>query len=158
MPFNVVLVQPDIPANTGNIIRLCSNTGCQLHLVRPLGFAMDDKRLRRAGLDYHEYADVVIHDRWSDVEGAMGDAPRFTLTTRGTRPHSSVDLAIGSWLVFGSETTGLPPEIMATFDDTARLRIPMRHTSRSLNLSNAVAITVFEGWRQHDYIQTENEP
>ena len=155
MPFNVVLVQPDIPANTGNIIRLCSNTGCRLHLVRPLGFAMDDKRLRRAGLDYHEYADVVIHDQWSDVETAIGDAPRFTLTTRGTRQHSDADLAIGSWLVFGSETTGLPPEIMAKFDDSARLRIPMRDTSRSLNLSNAVAIAVFEGWRQHDFSQED---
>ena len=158
MPFHVVLVRPDIPANTGNIIRLCSNTGCRLHLVRPLGFAMDDKRLRRAGLDYHEYADVQVHDHWQSVLDASSNAPRFTLTTRGTRHHSNARLPMGSWLVFGSETTGLPAEIMGTFAQSARLRIPMQQTSRSLNLSNAVAITVYEAWRQNDYCQQETPP
>jgi len=152
--FNIVLVHPEIPPNTGNVIRLAANTGCTLHLVEPLGFSMDDKLLRRAGLDYHEYAAVKRHAGWQ----ALWDSERppaarcFAFTTRGSRPIGALRFEPGDWLVFGSETAGLPPELRdGFFPEAQRIRLPMRPGQRSLNLSNAVAVTVFEAWRQNGY-------
>lgn len=151
--FNIVLVHPEIPPNTGNVIRLCANTGCQLHLIEPLGFSMDDKLLRRAGLDYHEYAELRRHADWSAFLHAMQPDPgrMFALTTKGSRPAHGVAFQPGDWLVFGSETAGLPPELRETFAPAQRLRLPMRPGQRSLNLSNAVAVIAFEAWRQNGF-------
>ena len=151
--FHIVLVTPEIPPNTGNVIRLAANTGCTLHLVEPLGFSMDDKHMRRAGLDYHEYADVRRHASWQALlDGERPDAARlFALTTRGTRRVHDVGFAPGDWLVFGSETSGLPQALLETIAPAQRLRLPMRVGQRSLNLSNAVAVTVFEAWRQNGF-------
>ena len=148
--FNIVLVHPEIPPNTGNVIRLAANTGCQLHLVEPLGFDMDDRQLRRAGLDYHEYATVRRHNSWRALleQEQPNPARMFALTTRGSRPAYDLNFAAGDWLVFGSETAGLPTELRESFPPQQRLRLPMRAGQRSLNLSNAVAVTVFEAWRQ----------
>ena len=151
--FHIVLVEPEIPPNTGNVIRLAANTGCTLHLVEPLGFSMDDKLLRRAGLDYHEYAEVRRHASWDallDAEAPAADR-MFALTTRGSRPVHEIAFLPGDWLVFGSETRGLAPELRERFDPPQRLRLPMREGQRSLNLSNAVAVTVFEAWRQNGF-------
>lgn len=152
--FNIVLVQPEIPPNTGNVIRLAANTGCRLHLVEPLGFAMEDRLLRRAGLDYHEYAAVVRHASWEDLlTTEHPDATRmFALTTRGSRPFAEVSWRPGDWLVFGSETAGLSTELRDRFASEQRVRLPMRSGQRSLNLSNAVAVVVFEAWRQNGYV------
>jgi tRNA (cytidine/uridine-2'-O-)-methyltransferase len=151
--FNIVLVHPEIPPNTGNVIRLAANTGCALHLVEPLGFSMDDRHMRRAGLDYHEYADVRRHADWAGFLAAERPAAdrMFALTTHGTRGVHDVAFARGDWLVFGSETSGLPAELRESFAPAQRLRLPMRAGQRSLNLSNAVAVTVFEAWRQHGF-------
>lgn len=151
--FNIVLVQPEIPPNTGNVIRLCANTGCHLHLIEPLGFSMDDKLLRRAGLDYHEYAELHRHADWSSFLQQMQPAPdrMFALTTRGSRLAHEVAFQPGDWLVFGSETAGLPAELRETFALEQRLRLPMRPGQRSLNLSNAVAVIAFEAWRQNGF-------
>ena len=151
--FRIVLVHPEIPPNTGNVIRLAANTGCELHLIEPLGFSMDDKLLRRAGLDYHEYADVRRHADWSAFLAAMRPDPSrlFAFTTRGSRPFHEAAWQPGDWLVFGCETAGLPPALRNTFPLTQRVRLPMREGQRSLNLSNAVAVAVFEGWRQNGY-------
>jgi len=148
--FHIVLVEPEIPPNTGNVIRLAANTGCSLHLVEPLGFSMDDRHMRRAGLDYHEYAQVHRHKDWDAfLLTARPDAARlFTLTTRGTRSPYDVEFAPGDWLVFGSETRGLAEAVRAHFSPPQCLRLPMVAGQRSLNLSNAVAVTVFEAWRQ----------
>lgn len=148
--FHIVLVAPEIPPNTGNVIRLSANTGCQLHLVEPLGFDMDDKHLRRAGLDYHEYARVLRHDSWQALLDSQRPPPdrMFALTTRGSRPAFELSFQPGDWLVFGSETSGLPASLRDTFPSEQRLRLPMLAGQRSLNLSNAVAVTVFEAWRQ----------
>lgn len=148
--FNVVLVHPEIPPNTGNIIRLCANTGCNLHLVKPIGFSMDDKQLRRAGLDYHEYAQVQIHDNWgSFLLAAQPDERRIhAMTTRASRWVHATAFAPGDWLVFGSETQGLPNDIRQQIPQSQWLRLPMRPGQRSLNLSNAVAVTTYEAWRQ----------
>jgi tRNA (cytidine/uridine-2'-O-)-methyltransferase len=148
--FHIVLVAPEIPPNTGNVIRLAANTGCTLHLVEPLGFSMDDRNLRRAGLDYHEYAQVRRHSGWEALLAAEGPAAArmFALSTRGTRRVHDVAFAAGDWLVFGSETAGLPASLLEGFAPGQRLRLPMRAGQRSLNLSNAVAVTVFEAWRQ----------
>jgi tRNA (cytidine/uridine-2'-O-)-methyltransferase len=153
--FHIVLVQPEIPPNTGNIIRLAANTGCTLHLIEPLGFSMDDKQLKRAGLDYHEYAEVKRHADWSRFLDAEQPAPQrlFALTTRGTRGVHDVTFAAGDWLVFGSETRGLPPELRASLPLAQQLKLPMLPGQRSLNLSNAVAVTVFEAWRQNGFGQ-----
>ena len=151
--FNIVLVEPEIPPNTGNVIRLAANTGCTLHLIEPLGFSMDDRHMRRAGLDYHEYADVLRHESW-DAFIASRQPPQermFALTTRGTRALHDVVFAPGDWLVFGSETRGLAPELRESFAAQQRLRLPMRAGQRSLNLSNAVAVSVFEAWRQNGF-------
>ena len=148
--FNVVLVAPEIPPNTGNVIRLCANTGATLHLVEPLGFALDDTRLKRAGLDYHEYAAIRVHRSWHALMAdAAPDRDRlFALTTRGTRALHDVRFVAGDWLVFGAETRGLDTSVLERFAPSHRLRLPMRAGQRSLNLSNAVAVTVFEAWRQ----------
>ncbi|MGJ7546762.1 tRNA (uridine(34)/cytosine(34)/5-carboxymethylaminomethyluridine(34)-2'-O)-methyltransferase TrmL [Variovorax sp. LT1R16] len=151
--FHIVLVEPEIPPNTGNVIRLAANTGCTLHLVEPLGFSMDDKLLRRAGLDYHEYAEVRRHADWAALLASESPAAErmFALTTRGTRTVHDVAFQPGDWLVFGSETRGLAPELRERFAPPQRLRLPMREGQRSLNLSNAVAVTVFEAWRQNNF-------
>lgn len=151
--FQIVLVHPEIPPNTGNVIRLAANTGCTLHLVEPLGFSMDDKQLQRAGLDYHEYAAVHRHASWEAfAAGAHPDPARmFAFTTRASRPFHEVSWRAGDWLVFGSETAGLPTELRERFDPAQRVRLPMRAGQRSLNLSNAVAVAVFEAWRQCGY-------
>jgi tRNA (cytidine/uridine-2'-O-)-methyltransferase len=151
--FHIVLVHPEIPPNTGNVIRLAANTGCTLHLIEPLGFSMEDKLMKRAGLDYHEYADVKRHANWSSFIGAMhpARARMFALTTRGTRFVHEMKFEPGDWLVFGSETSGLSPELRESFPADQRLKLPMRPSQRSLNLSNAVAVTVFEAWRQNHF-------
>jgi len=148
--FNIVLVHPEIPPNTGNVIRLAANTGCALHLIEPLGFSMDDRQLKRAGLDYHEYAAVRTHESWDAfVRDAKPDPRRlFAFTTRGERRFSELAWQAGDWLVFGSETAGLPSDAWPT---AQRVRLPLREGQRSLNLSNAVAVVVFEAWRQNGY-------
>jgi tRNA (cytidine/uridine-2'-O-)-methyltransferase len=151
--FHIVLVAPEIPPNTGNVIRLVANTGCSLHLVEPLGFSMDDKHMRRAGLDYHEYAKVLRHANWQALlaHPAVNPNRMFAMTTRGASPVHGTRFFPGDWLVFGSETQGLPPELRESFPPEQRLRLPMVAGQRSLNLSNAVAVTVFEAWRQNDF-------
>ena len=151
--FNIVLVEPEIPPNTGNVIRLAANTGCRLHLIEPLGFSMDDKQMRRAGLDYHEYAPVTRHANWSAFLLAQAPDPTrlFAMTTRGSRSLYDVAFQSGDWLVFGSETKGLAAELRNSFEPAQRLRLPMQPDQRSLNLSNAVAVTVFEAWRQNGF-------
>lgn len=151
--FHIVLVAPEIPPNTGNVIRLAANTGCTLHLVEPLGFSMDDKLLRRAGLDYHEFAPVQRHTDWAALCAAAGGDParRFAFTTHGSQPFGQVAWQPGDWLVFGSESSGLAPELREHFPAGQRVRLPMRPGQRSLNLSNAVAVAVFEAWRQQAY-------
>lgn len=151
--FNVVLVSPEIPPNTGNIIRLCANTGARLHLIEPLGFSLEDKLLKRAGLDYHEYADVRVHPSFNAfLETESPNFSRmFAMTTKGSRPFAELAFAPGDWFVFGSESCGLPDSIRERFPVEQRIRLPMRPGNRSLNLSNTVAVTVFEAWRQHGY-------
>lgn len=151
--FNIVLVHPEIPPNTGNVIRLAANTGCALHLVEPLGFSMDDKLLQRAGLDYHEHAQVQRHASWQRFVEAMQPDPArcFAFTTHGRQTPAAMTWQSGDWLVFGSETAGLPETLRATFADDRLVRLPLRPGQRSLNLSNAVAVAVFEAWRQQGY-------
>jgi tRNA (cytidine/uridine-2'-O-)-methyltransferase len=151
--FNIVLVHPEIPPNTGNVIRLAANTGCSLHLVEPLGFLMEDRLLQRAGLDYHEWATVHRHASWDAFLGSAQPQPdrMFAFTTRGSRPFAQAAWEPGDWLVFGSETAGLPATVRDTFPISQRVRLPMRAGQRSLNLSNAVAVAVFEAWRQNGY-------
>ena len=148
--MNVVLVAPEIPPNTGNIIRLCANTGARLHLVKPLGFPLDDAKMRRAGLDYHEYASMKVYENWQDFRNQCQPEPTrlFALTTRGRKRVFDATFQPGDWLVFGNESSGLPDSIRADIGIDHWLRLPMRPDNRSLNLSNAVAITVFEVWRQ----------
>jgi tRNA (cytidine/uridine-2'-O-)-methyltransferase len=146
--IHVALYQPEIPQNTGNIIRLCANAGVHLHLIHPLGFGWDDKRLRRAGLDYHEFAHIEHHDSWQDFLDKHGLKPIFPCTTHATKSYADVSFPQECVLLFGPETRGLPPEIRSHFQP---IRIPMRPESRSLNLSNAVAIITFEAWRQHAF-------
>ena len=151
--FNIVLVHPEIPPNTGNVIRLAANTGCTLHLIEPLGFSMDDKQLRRAGLDYHEFAPVRVHASWDAFAATeRPDSARlFAFTTRASRPFAEATWREGDWLVFGSETAGLPAALRASFDADHCVRLPLQPGQRSLNLSNAVAVAVFEAWRQNGY-------
>ena len=152
--FSVVLVQPEIPPNTGNVIRLCANTGAALHLVEPLGFPIDHAKLRRAGLDYHEFAALHVHPDWAACRAALtatDDDRWFAATTRGTRPFTAIAFRPGDVIVFGRETAGLPDAVLGEFAPERRIRIPMRPESRSLNLSNAVAVVVFEAWRQHGF-------
>ncbi len=151
--FNIVLVHPEIPPNTGNVIRLAANTGCRLHLIRPLGFSLDDKLLQRAGLDYHEYAELRVHDDWAAFLAQERPAADrlFAFTTRGQLGFQQLAWQPGDWLVFGSESAGLPEAVRAQIDHHQWLRLPMRPEQRSLNLSNAVAVAVFEAWRQQGY-------
>ena len=151
--FNIVLVHPEIPPNTGNVIRLAANTGCALHLVEPLGFSMQDRLLRRAGLDYHEFASVRRHASWTAFVAAErpAESALHAFTTRGGRPFADVAWRAGDWLVFGSETAGLPPAVRDAVPAAQHVRLPMRPGQRSLNLSNAVAVAVFEAWRQSGY-------
>jgi len=148
--FNIVLVHPEIPPNTGNIIRLAANTGCALHLIEPLSFSMDDKSMRRAGLDYHEYASIKRHTDWSAfLQTEQPDTNRcFALSTHGTTGVHACPFAANDWLIFGSETKGLPSDLRLSFDPRRLLRLPMLPGQRSLNLSNAVAVVVYEAWRQ----------
>lgn len=148
--FNVVLVEPEIPPNTGNVIRLCANTGARLHLVEPLGFPLDDAKMRRAGLDYHEYAQMRVHKSWDAlVEQEAPDLSRmFAFTTRGSGRFHDSSFLPGDWFVFGAETRGLPGALLERFPAEQRVRLPMRPGNRSMNLSNTVAIVVFEAWRQ----------
>jgi tRNA (cytidine/uridine-2'-O-)-methyltransferase len=146
--FRIVLIEPEIPPNTGNVIRLAANTGCELHLVQPLGFSMDDKLLRRAGLDYHEFADVVRHASWQAwIERAAADGI-WAFSTHATQRLHHVAFARGDWLVFGGESAGLPAALRARLQPQQLVRLPMRPAQRSLNLSNAVAVAVYEAWRQ----------
>jgi tRNA (cytidine/uridine-2'-O-)-methyltransferase len=144
----IVLVHPEIPPNTGNVIRLAANAGAELHLVEPLGFALSDRELKRAGLDYHEYTRLIVHADWAACMTALGTRRRYALTTQGSRSLFACQLGADDVFVFGRETAGLSDEILAGFPEDARVRIPMRPALRSLNLSNAVAITVYEAWRQ----------
>ncbi|WP_120995028.1 tRNA (cytidine(34)-2'-O)-methyltransferase [Stutzerimonas urumqiensis] len=157
--FHVILFQPEIPPNTGNIIRLCANTGCRLHLIEPLGYELDDKRLRRAGLDYHEYASLQRHATLEacldslglphpGVRGPDGGPRVFAFTTKGSQPFHEVSYRAGDAFLFGPESRGLPAEIRDAFPPEQRVRLPMQPDSRSLNLSNTVAVAVYEGWRQ----------
>lgn len=154
--FDVILYQPEIPPNTGNAIRLCANTGARLHLIAPLGFDMDDRQLRRAGLDYHEYATVQVHEgldaALAAIAAANGAAPRlFALSTRGRTRFDRPQYRAGDAFLFGPETRGLPDAVLDALPEAQRLRLPMRPGNRSLNLSNSVAVVVFEAWRQHGF-------
>lgn len=149
--LNIVLFEPEIPPNTGNIIRLCANTGFQLHLIEPLGFTWDDKRLRRAGLDYHEFTAIKRHKNYQAFILSENPERIFALTTKGTPAHSAVSYQPGDYLVFGPETRGLPMEILDSLPKDQKIRIPMQPDSRSMNLSNAVSVVVYEAWRQLDY-------
>ena len=149
--LNIVLYEPEIPPNTGNIMRLCANTGCTLHLVKPLGFELNDKQLRRAGLDYRDYADVR---EWENLDTLLNDFNRervFAITTKGSINHTQVEFEAGDILMFGPETRGLPNEVLGLMAGNRKIRIPMLHNSRSLNLSNAVSVVVYEAWRQLEF-------
>lgn len=146
--LHVVLYQPEIPPNTGNVIRLCANTGATLHLVRPLGFELDHAKLRRAGLDYHEFARVAVHDAFDAFLDSVRPPRWFACSTRGAQRYDRVQYADGDAFVFGPETRGLPDDVLERAPATQRIRLPMQPDNRSLNLSNAVAVTVFEAWRQ----------
>jgi tRNA (cytidine/uridine-2'-O-)-methyltransferase len=150
--ISVVLVNPEIPPNTGNVIRLCANTGAELHLVHPLGFPLDDARMRRAGLDYHEYATMKVHDDWDACRNSLKPRRMFAIETTGTRSLYDVEFRDDDVFVFGSETKGLSSDVLATFAPENVLRIPMRPSNRSLNLSNSVAVTVYEAWRQIQFV------
>jgi tRNA (cytidine/uridine-2'-O-)-methyltransferase len=146
--FNIVLFEPEIPPNTGNIIRLCANTGCQLHLIHPLGFEMETKALRRAGLDYHEYAEVKEYDNFADFINQAKPNRLFAITTKGSVTYTDVEMKEGDYFIFGPETRGLPEDLMELDCITKKLRLPMLKQSRSLNLSNTVAVMLYEALRQ----------
>ena len=149
--FDIVLYQPEIPPNTGNLIRLAANSGCRLHLVRPLGFRLDDKQLLRAGLDYHDMARVTVHENWTAVKQALQAGNWWPFTTKATRLYSEASFKSGDVLLFGPETRGLPRELLAEFKPETRLKLPMKKDSRSMNLSNAVSVAVYEAWRQNGF-------
>jgi len=146
--FHIVLYQPEIPPNTGNIIRLCANTGTALHLVRPLGFELEDKQLRRAGLDYHEFAAVNLHEDWQNCLARLAGQRLFAASTRASTRYDHVRYQAGDVFVFGPETRGLPQEVLESFAAERRIRLPMLQHSRSLNLSNSAAVVIYEAWRQ----------
>ena len=153
--FHIVLYQPEIPPNTGNIIRLCANTGSHLHVVHPLGFELDDKRLRRAGLDYHEFASVLQHQNLNDCLASMPNQRVFALSTRGRQRYDQVAYQAGDIFLFGPETRGLPQEVLDSLPAEQRLRLPMVNGQRSLNLSNTAAIMLYEAWRQMDFPEAQ---
>ena len=146
--FDVILYQPEIPPNTGNIIRLCANTGVRLHLVKPLGFGLEDRQLVRAGLDYHEFATVTVHETWGACLEQFTDRRIFAVSTKGVQRYDLNRYAMGDAFLFGPETRGLPAEMLKRFPEKQCIRLPMRPESRSLNLSNTVAVVVYEAWRQ----------
>ena len=150
--FHIVLFEPEIPPNTGNIIRLCANTGAALHLVKPLGFSLDDKQLKRAGLDYHEYSTLKVHENWEACKAALAGKRLFAITTKGSTRHSEIQFKADDVFVFGPETRGLPEEIRSEFTAEHRLRLPMLPDSRSLNLSNSAAVLLYEAWRQIGFV------
>ena len=149
--FDIVLFQPEIPPNTGNLIRLAANTGCRLHLIEPMGFDLSDKQVARAGLDYHDMACVQVHADWEAARRVLPDRRWFALTTKGSTRFSDIPFQPDDVLLFGPESRGLPPEILEQFDAEHRLRLPMLPGSRSMNLSNAVSVVVFEAWRQNGF-------
>lgn len=149
--FHIVLYQPEIPPNTGNIIRLCANTGCELHLIEPLGFSLDDKHLRRAGLDYHEFTSVKRYRSLDIFSRKIKPGRLFAFSTKAEQPYSKTKYKKGDALIFGPETRGLPMEFLNSLPTNQRLRLPMIENSRSLNLSNTVAVVVYEAWRQHGF-------
>ena len=146
--FDVILFQPEIPPNTGNIIRLCANTGAKLHLIKPLGFALEDKRLLRAGLDYHEFASITVYENWADCAKNLQGRRVFAVSTKGAQRYDMAAYVSGDIFLFGSESRGLAAEMLENFPEECRIRVPMVPGSRSLNLSNAVAAVVYEAWRQ----------
>jgi len=146
--FDVILFQPKIPPNTGNIIRLCANTGTRLHLIKPLGFTLEDKQLLRAGLDYHEFASITVHETWADCARSLQDRRIFAVSTKGTQRYNLAAYVTGDAFLFGAESCGLPAELLESFPEERRIRVPMVADSRSLNLSNAVAVVIYEAWRQ----------
>ncbi len=152
--FDIVLYQPEIPPNAGNVIRLAANTGCRLHLVAPLGFSLDDKQLKRAGLDYHDLTEIKIHSEWGACRKALAGRRMFAISTRGKRSYADVKYQKDDVFVFGQETAGLPDAVLKEFSPGTQLRLPMRPGNRSLNLSNAVAVVVFEAWRQLGFAGT----
>ncbi|MGA7179066.1 MAG: tRNA (cytidine(34)-2'-O)-methyltransferase [Thiobacillaceae bacterium] len=149
--FDIVLYQPEIPPNTGNLIRLAANTGCRLHLVKPLGFKLDDRQLVRAGLDYHDMANVTVHENWQSVRSALKGRMWWAFTTRAACVYGDAHFEPGDVLLFGPETRGLPLELLEEFPAQARLKLPMKKDSRSMNLSNAVSVAVYEAWRQNGF-------
>lgn len=158
--FQVVLFEPEIPPNTGNIIRLCANTPCDLHVIEPLGFELDDKRLRRAGLDYGEWKDIKRHKNWASFMSSEPATPNsgneaapkmWALTTKGTRYHVDTPFQPGDYLIFGPETRGLPDDVLDAIGNKQMIRIPMLQNSRSMNLSNAASVIVYDAWRQHGF-------
>ncbi|BFU93116.1 MAG: putative rRNA methylase [Nitrospira sp.] len=146
--FDVILYQPEIPPNTGNIIRLCANTGVRLHLVKPLGFSLEDKLLTRAGLDYHEFAAISVYDNWAACQNRFTASRLFAVSTRGTQRYDQIAYAKNDVFLFGPESRGLPTELLGAMSEQQRIRLPMMPGSRSLNLSNTVAVVVYEAWRQ----------
>src|SRR5512134_1462018 len=150
--FNIVLVHPEIPPNAGNVIRLAANTGSRLHLVEPLGFALEDRQLKRAGLDYHDLARVDVHRDWEACRQVLGERRLFAFSTRGARGYAEVEFRVGDAFVFGAETKGLSTSLLEEFAPQCQLRLPMLPGNRSLNLSNAVAVVVFEAWRQIGFL------
>lgn len=153
--FDIVLYQPEIPPNTGNLIRLAANTGCRLHLVKPLGFDLSDKQVARAGLDYHDMASVTEHADWASVRTALADRRWWVFTTRAKALYAQAKFGAGDVMLFGRETRGLPEEIHAEFSADQRLRLPMVVGSRSMNLANSVSVVVFEAWRQNGFLNGE---
>lgn len=151
--FDVILYQPEIPPNTGNIIRLCANTGARLHLVKPLGFSLDDKQLIRAGLDYHEFTTLSVYENWTECEERFKATRLFAVSTRNTQRYDQVAYMEGDAFLFGPETRGLPTALRESFAESRRIRVPMLPDSRSLNLSNAVAVVVYEAWRQVGFMK-----
>lgn len=149
--FDIVLLEPEIPGNTGNIIRLAANSGCRLHLVKPLGFRLDEKSVRRSGLDYHELAELALHENWAAARAALQDRTWYAFTTKAGRLYAEARFRPGDVLVFGPESRGLPAHILDEFGEDCRLRLPMQAGSRSLNLSNAVSVAVYEAWRQNGF-------
>ena len=152
--FHIALFEPEIPPNTGNIIRLCANTGVALHLIEPLGFKLEDKQLKRAGLDYHEYANLTLHKNWAEFKLAMVGKRMFAITTKGSQNYAKVQFQADDVFVFGPETRGLPEDIRNEFAPENRLRLPMLADSRSLNLSNSAAVLLYEAWRQLDFMNS----
>lgn len=149
--FDVILFHPEIPSNTGNIIRLCANAGASLHLVKPLGFTLEDRLLRRAGLDYREYAEIAVHETWAACADRFQDRRLFAVSTKGVQRYDRIDYAEGDAFLFGPESCGLPAEILGSVSEQRRIRLPMIPESRSLNLSNTVAVVIYEAWRQLEF-------